>query len=143
MKKTILIVLGIIVVAVVAFLVINYAGKESGPIGGLGNNNNQTAVESLLDWMKGGTFSCEFKSINTHDGETNRETRLILVVDRSINMPLYFRYNAGNIVDVTTLKATIDEFTMNGVNTDFAIVDAGYYSEKNIKALYGDHIAFL
>jgi hypothetical protein len=25
-----------------------------------------------------------------------------------------------------------------GVNTDFAIVDAGYYSENNIRSLYGD-----
>ena len=82
-------------------------------------------------------------ALNTHGGETNREARLILVIDRSINMPLYFRYNAGNIVDVTTLKATIDELAMQGVNTEFAIVDAGYYSEKNVKSLYGDDIAFL
>ena len=48
-------------------------------------------------------------AVNNHNDQISEETRLILVVDRSSNMPLYFRYNAGNIVDVSTLKATIDE----------------------------------
>ena len=39
-----------------------------------------------------------------HGGESEQETRLLMVVDRSNNMPLYFRYMAGNIVDVSTLK---------------------------------------
>jgi hypothetical protein len=82
-------------------------------------------------------------AVSTHGGETSNETRLILVVDRANNMPLFFRYNAGNIVDVTTLKATIGELTAFGVRTELAIVDAGYYSDGNIKALYDGHISFL
>jgi len=54
-------------------------------------------------------------------------------------MPLFFRYNAGNIVDVSTLRSTIAELEAFGINTDFAIVDAGYYSGDNIKSLYGDN----
>ena len=77
-------------------------------------------------------------AINTHNGVTSNETRLILVVDRKSKMPLFFRYNAGNIVDVSTLRSTIEELKAFGINTDFAIVDAGYYSEDNIKDLYGD-----
>jgi hypothetical protein len=80
---------------------------------------------------------------HTEAGETNRETRLILVVDRINGMPLFFRYNAGNIVDVSTLKATIKELSLNGIKTEHAIVDAGYYSEKNIKALYEEKVSFL
>jgi transposase len=53
-------------------------------------------------------------------------------------MPLFFRYNAGNIVDVSTLRSTIAELKAFGVNTDYAILDAGYYSEGNIRSLYGD-----
>jgi transposase len=75
---------------------------------------------------------------NTHNGVTSNETRLLLVVDRKSEMPLFFRYNSGNIVDVTTLRSTIVELEAFGVNTDYAIVDAGYYSECNIKSLYGD-----
>ena len=77
-------------------------------------------------------------AINTHNGVTSNETRLILVVDRESKMPLYFRYNAGNIVDVTTLRSTIAELGAFGVNIDYAIVDAGYYCENNVRSLYGD-----
>jgi transposase len=78
-------------------------------------------------------------AINTHNGVTNNETRLLMVIDRKSQMPLFFRYNAGNIVDVTTLRSTIVELAAIGVNTDFAILDAGYYSESNIRSLYGEH----
>ena len=78
-------------------------------------------------------------AINTHNGVTSNETRLLFVVDRRSGMPLFFRYNAGNIVDVSTLRSTIAELEAFGINTDFAIVDAGYYSGDNIKSLYGDN----
>ena len=77
-------------------------------------------------------------AVNTHNGVTSNETRLLLVVERMTGMPLFFRYNAGNIVDVTTLRSTICELDAFGINTDYAILDAGYYSEANIKDLYGN-----
>jgi len=77
-------------------------------------------------------------AINTHNGVTSNETRLLLVVDRKTEMPLFFRYNTGNIVDVTTLRSTIAEMEAMGIKTDYAIVDAGYYSENNIRSLYGN-----
>lgn len=76
-------------------------------------------------------------AINTHNGVTSNEARLIFVIDRLTGMPLFFRYNAGNIVDVSTLKSTIAELDAYGIKTDYAILDAGYYSEDNINALYG------
>lgn len=82
-------------------------------------------------------------ALHTEAGETGKETRLILVVDRVSGMPLFFRYNTGSIVDVSTLKATIKELSHNGIKTEHAIVDAGYYSEKNIEALYEEDISFL
>lgn len=77
-------------------------------------------------------------AINTHNGVTSNEARLILVIDRNSNMPLFFRYNARNIVDVTTLRSTIAELSAYGIDVNYTIVDAGYYSEDNIVALYGD-----
>jgi hypothetical protein len=76
-------------------------------------------------------------AINTHNGVTSNEARLLMVVDRKTKMPLYFRYNAGNIVDVSTLRSTIAELTAFGIDTDYAIVDAGYCSKDNIHSLYG------
>jgi hypothetical protein len=82
-------------------------------------------------------------AVNNHNGVISNETRLILAIDRITGLPLLYRYNAGNIVDVTTLKSTILELNAYGVNVDFSILDAGYYSEKNIKALYKDSIRFI
>ena len=78
-----------------------------------------------------------------HGRTTERETRLLMVVERTTGQPLYFSYKAGNIVDVSTLTNTIAELAQIGVNTSFALVDAGYYSAENIKALFDGNIAFL
>jgi transposase len=78
-----------------------------------------------------------------HGGNTEQETRLVMVVDQKTQTPLYFRYVAGNIVDVSTLKNTIVELGKRGVKSTFALLDAGYFSEGNIKSLYGDKIDFL
>jgi transposase len=82
-------------------------------------------------------------AVSNHNGEVSEEVRLIFVVDTKTGLPLFFRYNAGNIVDITTLKATLDELGEYGVSISHAIVDAGYCSEENIKALYGANIHFL
>lgn len=82
-------------------------------------------------------------AVNTHGGKTNKEARLIMVVDRASGLPLFFRYNAGNIVDVTTLSTTIRELLLMGVHASFTILDSGYFSEANIRALYNENIAFL
>ncbi len=82
-------------------------------------------------------------AVNTHGGKTTNEARLIFVVDKITHMPLFFRYNAGNIVDVSTLVATISELKATGVRTNNAILDAGYYSEINMKALHKANIAYL
>jgi transposase len=78
-----------------------------------------------------------------HGNSTESETRLLYVVDRATGMPVYFRYMPGNIVDVSTLSSTIAEMKQFGIDTDFAIVDAGYYSINNVRALYSARVNFL
>ena len=82
-------------------------------------------------------------AINNHGGEISNEARLILVLDKSSGMPVYFRYVAGNIVDVSTLETTLSEVRAYGVDVHYTIIDAGYYSERNIRALYGSEISFV
>ena len=78
-----------------------------------------------------------------HNGCIEKETRLILAVEKEHKMPLYFRYVAGNIGDVSTLTTTISELKKLGVVPCISIIDAGYYSESNIKALYEGNVSFL
>ena len=82
-------------------------------------------------------------AVNNHNGVISNEARLILVVDRKSGLPLYFRYVAGNIVDVSTLVSTLAELDCSGIDVDYAIVDAGYYSEKNVRELQGAMISFV
>jgi hypothetical protein len=81
--------------------------------------------------------------LNNHNGDISTEVRLIYVIDRRNGMPIYFRYCPGNIVDVSTLCTTIAELSQYNVNVDYAIVDAGYFSESNVKDLYRDGIHFI
>jgi transposase len=78
-----------------------------------------------------------------HSGGIEYETRLILAIDRKSERPLYFRYVAGSIGDVSTLSNTIEEMKQNGISTSFALIDAGYYSETNLKMLFKAEIIFL
>ena len=82
-------------------------------------------------------------AINNHNAIISNETRLVLVMDKKSGLPIYFRYVAGNIVDVATLEATIAEVRAYGVDVRRAIVDAGYYSEKNIQAMHESEISFV
>jgi transposase len=88
-------------------------------------------------------ISFPLTAMGYHGGNIENETRLLMVVDKENSQPLYFRYMAGNIVDVTTLETTIKEMKIMGVDTNYALLDAGYYSEMNIKHLFASGISFL
>jgi transposase len=82
-------------------------------------------------------------AVNTHNGVTSEEIRLIYVVQQRTGLPLFYRYVAGNIVDVTTFMRTIAELKANGINTKFAILDAGYYTGTNADALLEAKVSFI
>jgi transposase len=81
--------------------------------------------------------------LSNHNGEISMEIRLIYVIDRRSGMPIYFRYCPGNIVDVSTLCTTLAELSQFSIAIDYAIVDAGYFSEDNVKELYQKNIHFV
>jgi transposase len=82
-------------------------------------------------------------AISTHNGETSEEVRLIYVVHQETGLPIYFRYCAGNIIDISTLVRCIEELKAQGVNVKFAILDAGYYADGNIRDLFEKKISFI
>ena len=82
-------------------------------------------------------------AINNHNGDISNEVRLIYVVQQKTGMPIYFRYCPGNVIDTSTLIRTIAELKQQGVNTKFAILDAGYYTDENVRNLYDNKISFI
>ncbi|NQT58337.1 MAG: transposase [Bacteroidetes bacterium] len=113
-----------------SYLGMLYAGKES-----TGILIDSTGLHNAVDMP--------LTALSNHNGDINFEMRLIYVIDRISGMPLYLRYCAGNVLDISTLRTTVEELKQLGVKTDFALVDAGYYSNDNVDALYADDIAFV
>jgi len=75
--------------------------------------------------------------------DIDKQIRFLLVVDKDNEMPLFFRYYSGNLVDVSTLKNTISELNSLGIKNTFAYFDAGYFSEDNVRSLQKEEINFL
>lgn len=75
--------------------------------------------------------------------EIDKQIRFLLVVDKESSDPLYFRVLPGNIVDVSTLKNTIMELKKYDVKNSFIYMDAGFFSEDNVKEMYENEINFL
>jgi hypothetical protein len=82
-------------------------------------------------------------AISNHNGQISNEIRLIYVVQQGTNLPIFFRYVAGNIVDVSTLTKTILELKALNIDTKFAILDAGYLTDENTREMYGAGISFV
>lgn len=75
--------------------------------------------------------------------EIDKQLRFLLVVDKKTSLPLFFRSLPGNIIDVSTVKHTIQELAQYRVKDCFIYHDAGFFSEENIKEYYANNINFL
>jgi hypothetical protein len=89
------------------------------------------------------TIRFPLTAVSNHNGVISEEVRLIYVVQQRTGMPLFFRYVAGNVIDVSTITRTIAELKANGINTKFAILDAGYYTGANADALIDAGVSFM
>ena len=64
-------------------------------------------------------------------------------MDRKRNRPLYFRYIPGGITDVSTLSATNSEMEKLGIKPGLNIMDAGFFSEGNIRSMMERKMDFM
>jgi hypothetical protein len=88
-------------------------------------------------------ISFEYTRLSNHNGVISKEARLIFIVERNTGYPVYFRYVPGNIVDVSTLRATLCHMKAQGIKVGHGILDAGYCSERNLLELFAQEIPFL
>lgn len=80
---------------------------------------------------------------SNHNGKISNEARMVTAIQRDSGYPIMFRAIPGNIVDVTTLSTTITTLAEYDVQTDLAMLDAGYVSTDNIKSLFSAGIDFV
>jgi transposase len=104
------------------------------------NNEHSILIDSTLLPNK---VKFPYTKISNHNGKISTGARLIFLIDRINRMPIYFRLIAGNIVDVSTLHTALAEVKAFGVKIKHVILDAGYYSENNIKFLNEYDIPFI
>jgi hypothetical protein len=102
------------------------------------NNNvliDGTGLKNTIDYP--------LSPVNNHNGIISNEIILMSVIDRITGLPIYYRYVPGNIVDINTLKKTINELLEYNIQIHRLILDAGYYSEENIAELIALNIPFM
>ena len=78
-----------------------------------------------------------------NEGSVDKQIKFLSVISADNNMPLYFRYNSGSIADVSTINNTIKELKANNANSKSVLLDAGFYSNDNIKLLQDNNIDFI
>jgi hypothetical protein len=75
--------------------------------------------------------------------EIDQQIRFLLVLDKDQHLPLFFRALPGNIIDVSTLQNTLYELKHYGVKKAFLFLDAGFFSEENIKKMCENELDFI
>lgn len=74
-----------------------------------------------------------FNAFSSH-GESGIQCRLVLVADIGTGLPVWFKVIPGNVVDVNTLKSTVDDVRVSlGVSIVEHVLDAGYACEELIR----------
>ena len=71
------------------------------------------------------------------------QINLALLFGEQSNLPFYYRKLPGNIHDVKTVMNLLADMRTFGVSKANLVMDRGFYSEKNINALYKNHLKFL
>ena len=84
-----------------------------------------------------------FNTWGKSDSGIQQQFKLLCIVDQISKLPLFYRFISGNITDVTTLTTTILELEAMGIKNNSVLLDAGFFSEHNIKDLYKHKINFI
>lgn len=82
-------------------------------------------------------------AVSNHNGKVSNEIRLIFVAEEKTGLPVYMRYVQGSIIDISTLVITVNELKQLSIYPDLALLDAGYYSEKNVDYLMDNQVDFV
>lgn len=108
--------------------------------GGIGCGSNGILIDST---GLPNSAHMPITAISNHNGTVSEEIRLIYVVQQNTGFPLFFSYIAGNVVDASTIKHVVSHLKKNGIETGFAILDAGYYNGINADGLCAAKISFI
>jgi hypothetical protein len=78
----------------------------------------------------------------THGSNSGDQIRMMLVMQRKTNKPLWFKTLPGNQIDNTSLMELFNELGHLGLKIDEVFLDCGYFSEQNVKLLISQNAEF-
>jgi len=72
------------------------------------------------------------------DGEALPQINICMLFGENSKLPVYQTVYSGSLRDVTTLKATLSEFSaLTGATDTMVVMDKGFFSAKNVNMLLG------
>lgn len=77
------------------------------------------------------------------DWEILSQINLYLVMDKDTGIPVMYDLYPGSIPDITTLSGTLTKLEAYGVNEYTAVMDRGFFSERNLQDMLKRKISFI
>ncbi len=81
--------------------------------------------------------------VSKHENEVNIEFRVVVVVQQSTGLPIYYEVIPGNVVDISTLKRIINKLKLYKCKIRFVLGDAGYCCPAVMERLILSGIEFM
>jgi len=86
---------------------------------------------------------CQARYGKNKDGDSLPQINLAVLYGEESRLPFYYKKLAGNISDVSTVKQLLKDMEFFGYKKIKMVMDRGFYSERNVNALYTEHLKFL
>lgn len=98
---------------------------------------DSTSISSYSEQLK------QVKYGHNKDGDALGQINLAMLLGQESGLPVYYRKLPGNITDVMTIEHLLSDMTHLDLQKVCLVMDRGFYSEKNIKALFAQRHAFI
>jgi len=98
---------------------------------------DSTSVSSYSEQLK------QVKYGKNKDGEHLAQIKLALLLGQRSGLPAYYRKLPGNITDVMTIANLLAGIDYLDLKKTKIVMDRGFYSTKNVNALYKAHFKFI
>ena len=82
-------------------------------------------------------------AVSRHENEVNIEFRVIVVIQKSTGLPLYYEIIPGNVADISTIHNVLRKFGLMGCKVHYVIGDAGYNCPSVMERLVFEGIDFM
>jgi hypothetical protein len=96
-----------------------------------------TSVSSWSEYIKAVRYG------KNKDGDNLPQVNMALVFGETSALPVYYRMLPGNISDMSTVRKLLKDVSFLEIKKLKLVLDRGFFSAKNINALYKGHYKFL